>query len=230
MHPTALLAATTDRWLWWDWIGRNTDVIRTDLWVHIELTVVAVVAGLIISLPLGIWAQQHRRFVGPIIGVTGVLYTIPSLAAFALLIPLIGVNDLTVLIPLTAYTLLILVRNVVAGLDAVPVEVRDAADGMGFTRRRRLLRLELPLALPAIMAGVRIATVTTIGMLTIAAIVGLGGLGHLIMIGLNRPIRTAVTVGTALSVALALVADVSLAGLQRLLTPWVARRSSVPAS
>ena len=230
MLPTVLFAANTDRWLWWDWISRNTDVIRTDMWVHIELTVLAVVAGLVISLPLGIWAQQHRRFLGPVIGVTGVLYTIPSLAAFALLIPLIGVNNLTVLIPLTAYTLLILVRNVVAGLDAVPVEVRDAADGMGFTRRRRLLKLELPLALPAIMAGVRIATVTTIGMLTIAAIVGLGGLGHLIMIGLNRPIRTAVTVGTVLSVALALIADLSLAGLQRLLTPWVSRRSSVPVT
>ncbi len=122
-------------------------------------------------------------------------------------------------------------RNVVAGLDAVPAEVRESAEAMGFTRRRQLVKVELPLALPAIMAGVRIATVTTIGLLTIAALVGLGGLGNLLMIGLNRPIRTAVTVGAVLSVAVAIVADVGLAGLTRQLTPWVNRRggSTAPA-
>ena len=223
---TRLLADNTERWLWWNWIDRNTALIRHDLWVHIELTLISVVAGLVIALPLGIWAQRRRRLLGPVLGFTGMLYTIPSLAAFALLIPYTGAGNLTAIIPLTAYTLLILVRNVVAGLDGVPAEVREAADAMGYTRSGRLVRLELPLALPAIMAGVRIATVTTIGMLTIAALVGLGGLGHLIMIGLNRPIRTAVTVGTVLSIALAVVADIGLAGIQRLLTPWVPRRSS----
>lgn len=220
-----MLAANTDRWLWWDWVGRNTDLIRHALWVHVELTVISVVLGLVISLPLAVWAQRHRRLLGPVLGVTGVLYTIPSLAAFALLIPYTGGGDLTAVIPLTAYTLLILVRNIVAGLDAVPDEALQAADAMGLTRSQRLWRLELPLAVPAVMAGVRIAVVSTVGMLTIAALVGLGGLGQLIMIGLNRPVRTAVTVGAVLSVALAVVADVGLAGVQRLVTPWNVHRS-----
>jgi osmoprotectant transport system permease protein len=218
-----MFAANTDRWLWWDWVGRNTDLIRHALWVHIELTAVSVLLGLVISLPLAVWSQRHRRLLGPVLGTTGVLYTIPSLAAFALLIPYTGGGDLTAVIPLTAYTLLILVRNIVAGLDAVPEEARQAADAMGLTRAQRLLRLELPLATPAIMAGVRISVVSTVGMLTIAALVGLGGLGQLIMIGLNRPVRTAVTVGAVLSVALAVVADLGLAGVQRLIAPWNVR-------
>jgi osmoprotectant transport system permease protein len=111
----------------------------------------------------------------------------------------------------------------VTGLDGVPADALEAADAMGLTRSQRLRRLELPLATPAIMAGVRVATVSTIGMLTIAALVGLGGLGHLIMVGLNRPIRTAVTVGAALSVAFAVVADIGLALLQRKLSPWAGR-------
>ncbi len=230
MHHTQLmLAANTDRWLWWDWISRNTDLIRHDLWVHIELTAISVLLGLIISLPLGVWAQRNRRFLGPVLGTTGVLYTIPSLAAFALLIPYTGGGNLTAVIPLTAYTLLILVRNVVTGLDAVPAEAREAAVAMGLTRSQRLFRLELPMAEPAIMAGVRIAVVSTVGMLTIAALVGLGGLGDLIMVGLNRPIRTAVTVGTVLSIALAVCADLGLARVQRRIAPWTLRDAVVRA-
>jgi osmoprotectant transport system permease protein len=221
LHP--VLASNTERWLWWPWISDNTDVIRHDLWVHVELTMIAVVAGLVVSLPVGIWAQRHPRILGPVLGGAGVLYTIPALAAFALLIPYTGSGNLTAVIPLTAYTLLILVRNIVTGLDGVPADALEAADAMGLTRSQRLRRLELPLATPAIMAGVRVATVSTIGMLTIAALVGLGGLGHLIMVGLNRPIRTAVTVGAALSVAFAVVADIGLALLQRKLSPWAGR-------
>ncbi len=224
VHP--VLACNTDRWLWWPWIGDNRAVIRHDLWVHVELTMIAVVAGLVIALPLSIWAQRHPRWLGPVLGGAGVLYTIPALAAFALLIPYTGSGNLTAVIPLTAYTLLILVRNIVTGLDGVPTVARDAADAMGLARSQRLRRLVLPLALPAIMAGVRVATVSTIGMLTIAALVGLGGLGHLIMVGLNRPIRTAVTVGAVLSVALAVVADVGLAVVQRTLSPWARRQGA----
>ena len=220
-----MLAANTDRWLWWNWVGRNTDLIRHALWVHIELTVISVALGLAISLPLAVWSQRHRRLLGPVLGTTGVLYTIPSLAAFALLIPYTGGGDLTAVIPLTAYTLLILVRNIVAGLDAVPDDALQAADAMGLTRAQRLRKLELPLATPAIMAGVRISVVSTVGMLTIAALVGLGGLGQLIMIGLNRPVRTAVTVGAVLSVVLAVAADLGLAGVQRLIAPWNVRRN-----
>lgn len=230
MHTTWLFATNTERWFWWDWISRNTELIRTSLWVHIQLSVLAVVAGLVISLPLGVLAQRHRRLLGPVLGFSGVLYTIPSLAAFALLIPFTGGGNLTVLVPLTAYTLVMLIRNVVLGLDAIPAQVTDSAIAMGMSRTRRLLGVELPLAAPAIFAGVRIAMVSTIAMLTIAAIVGLGGLGQLIMVGLNRPIRTAVTVGAMLSIALAVVADIGLAGLQRLCTPWVrhGQRESTP--
>lgn len=223
-----IVGANTERWLWWPWIRDNTGMIRHDLWMHVELTVLAVLAGLVLSIPLGVWAQRHPAVLGPVLGGAGVLYTIPSLAAFALLIPYTGSGTATAVIPLTAYTLLILIRNIVTGLDGVPADAVEAADAMGLTRLQRLRRLELPLAMPAIMAGVRVATVSTIGMLTIAAMVGLGGLGHLIMIGLNRPIRTAVTVGAVLSIALAVVADIGLAGVQRLLSPW-ARRGGVVA-
>ncbi len=226
----SIVAANTERWLWWPWISDNADVIRHDLWLHIELTAIAVVAGLVVSLPLSVWAQRHPRLLGPVLGASGVLYTIPALAAFALLIPYTGSGTLTAVIPLTAYTLLILVRNIVTGLDGVPADALEAADAMGLTRAQRLRRLEIPLAMPAIMAGVRVATVSTIGMLTIAAMVGLGGLGHLIMIGLNRPIRTAVTVGAVLSIVLAVVADIGLAGVQRLLSPWARRRGAVSAA
>jgi osmoprotectant transport system permease protein len=215
-----VLASNVDRWLWWDWIGRNTDLIWSSLREHVILTGSAVAIGLLIALPLGVVAARWRRLYAPILAVTGVLYTIPSLAAFAILLPYLGLSRLTVLITLVSYTLLILVRNVVAGLDAVPAEVRDAADGMGFSRTRRLLRIELPLALPAIMAGVRIATVTTVGLTAVAGLLAIPSLGNLIYVGQNRPIRTAVTVGVVLSIALAVVADLLLALLQRLLTPW----------
>lgn len=226
MTASAVLASNVQRWLWWDWISRNTGVIRHDLVVHLELTAAAVLLGLLVALPLGVLSQRRRRWYGPVLGLTGVLYTIPSLAAFAMLIPFTGLSTWTALIPLTSYTLLILVRNVVAGLDAVPAEVRESADAMGYTPLRRLLRVELPLALPAIMAGIRIATVTTVGLLTVAAIVGLGGLGHLILVGLQRPIRTAVTVGAALSVLVAVAADLVLAGVQRSLSPWARKRGA----
>lgn len=224
MFTTGVLAANTERWIWWDWIGRNTDLIGDALWTHVKLSVIAVVAGLVISVPLGVLAHRRRRLLGPVLGVSGVLYTIPALAAFALLIPYTGGGDLTVVIPLTSYTLLILVRNVVTGLEGVPEEVRESAVAMGMGPTRLLMRVELPLALPALFAGLRIAMVTTIGMLTIAALVGLGGLGQLIMIGLNRPIRTAVTAGAVLSIVLAILADIGLAGMQRLFTPWSVKR------
>lgn len=219
-----MLASNTDRWLWWNWIDRNTDLIWASLREHVILTVAAVLIGLAIALPLGVAAHRWRRLYGPVLAVTGILYTVPSLAAYAILIPYCGASRVTALLPLVTYTLLILVRNVVAGLDAVPPEVKDAADGMGFSRARRLLRIELPLALPAITAGVRIATVTTVGLTAVAGLLGLPNLGNLIFIGQNRPIRTAVTVGLALSILLAVVADLLLGLAQRLLTPWARAR------
>lgn len=215
-----MLASNVDRWLWWDWIGRNTDLIWSSLREHVILTVVAVGIGLLISLPLGVAAARWRGIYGPVLAVTGVLFTIPSLAAFAFLFPYFGLSRITVLIPLVSYTLLILVRNVVAGLDAVPADVKDAAVGMGFSPMRRLWRIELPLALPTIMAGVRIATVTIVGLTAVAGLLAIPSLGNLIYVGQNRPIRTAVTVGVVLSVALAVAADLLLGLVQRLLTPW----------
>lgn len=223
-----MFASNVERWLWWDWIGRNTDLIYASFREHVVLTVLAVGLGSLIALPLGLAASRWRRLYPPTLAVTGVLFTIPSLAAFAFLIPYTGVSRTTALIPLTSYTLLILVRNVVAGLDAVPPEVKDAADGMGFSPLRRLLSVELPLALPTIIAGVRIATVTIVGLAAVAGLVAIPSLGNLIYVGQNRPIRTAVTVGIVLSIALAVAFDVLLALLQRALTPW-SRRGARPS-
>ena len=219
------LAANVDRWLWWDWVSRNTDLISTSLREHVILTVGAVGIGLLISVPLGVLVARRRWLYAPSLVVTGTLYAVPSLAAFALLIPYTGLTRTTALIPLTTYTLLILLRNVVEGLDGVPAEIKDAADGMGYTSMRRLVRIELPLALPSIIAGVRIATVTVIGLAAVAGLLAIPSLGNLIFIGQNRPIRTAVTVGIALSIALAVAADLLLALAQRLLTPWARSRA-----
>jgi osmoprotectant transport system permease protein len=219
-----IFAANVDRWLWWDWIDRNTDLIFTSLREHAILTVSAIGFGLLIAMPLGVAAARWRWLYPPSLAITGVLYTIPSLAAFALLLPVTGLTRTTALIPLTSYTLLILVRNVVEGLDGVPSEIKDAADGMGYGRFRRLIRIELPLALPTIMAGIRIATVTVIGLAAVAGLLAIPSLGNLIYIGQNRPIRTAITVGIALSVAMAVTADLLLALAQWLLSPWARSR------
>jgi osmoprotectant transport system permease protein len=152
--------------------------------------------------------------------VTGVLYTIPSIALFVILIPWTGLSRTTALIPLVTYTLLILIRNIVAGLRAVPAEVKEAAQGMGYRPLRQLFSVELPLALPAIVAGIRIATVTTIGLITVTALIGQGGLGQFMIDGFQRDFRTPLTVGIVLSVALAVAADLILVGTQRLLSPW----------
>jgi osmoprotectant transport system permease protein len=153
-----------------------------------------------------------------------VIYTIPSLALLGFLVPLTGIGTTTAEIALVGYTLLILVRNILAGLDDVPSDVREAAHGMGFTAGRQLLRIELPLALPAIMAGIRIATVTTIGLVTVAALIGAGGLGQLINDGLVNSFRTETVLGAVGSVALAAVVDALLLGTQRLITPWSRRQ------
>lgn len=207
-------------WVRWDWVGSHVGLILGDLGQHVELTVIAVGAGMLLAIPIGVLAWRYHGTRGPVLGLTGGLYTIPSLALFALLVPWTGLTLLTAEIGLVAYTLLILVRNIVVGLDGVPPDVRDAAVGMGYRPLRQLLRVELPLALPVIVAGLRIATVTTIGLVTITALIGEGGLGQLLLDGLQRDFRTPLVVGSALSVALAVVADVLLATAQRVLTPW----------
>jgi osmoprotectant transport system permease protein len=208
------------KWLYWPWVSDHLSEIQSRLTQHIELTLLSVGFGLLIAFPLALLSVRYRRVYGPVLGVTGILYTIPSLALFALLLPVTGLSAATAVIPLTAYTLLILIRNMVTGLQGVPPDVRDAAEGMGYSPTGRLLRIELPLALPAIFAGIRIATVTTIGLVTVTALIGQGGLGQLLLDGLNRAFRTPLTVGIVLSLALAVVADLLLVGLLRASTRW----------
>ncbi len=208
-------------WILWDWLSTHVQLFVDALVQHIELTVIAVVGALIISVPLGVLAHRNRAFRNPVMTFFGIFYTIPSVALFAFLVPYTGlVSFTTAEIGLIGYAVLIIVRNVVVGLDAVPPDVVDAANGMGYRPFARLVRIELPLALPAILAGVRIATVTTIGLVTVTALIGLGGLGQLILTGLVENFRTPLLVATVLSVLLALVADLLLAGAQRLAVPW----------
>jgi len=207
----------------WDWVRDHGDDIFAATRQHVELTLLAVALGLLVAFPLGLAARRWRRTEGPILGLAGALFTIPSLALFALLVPFTGLSRTTAEIGLVGYTLLILVRNVVAGLDGVPDEVREAAHGMGYRPLDQLVRVELPLALPVIVAGIRIATVTTIGLVTVTGLIGQGGLGALIIEGINRDFRTPLVVGSVCSVALAVAADVALAGAARLCAPWSRR-------
>ena len=204
----------------WSWVGDHLDDIRAYLLQHVELTGLALLFGLLLAFPLALAAVQWPRLYGPILAFTGVLFTIPSLALFILLIPFTGLRIQTALIGLTIYTLLILVRNMVEGLRGVDRDVREAATAMGYTRARQLFRVELPLALPVIMAGVRIATVTTIGLVTVTALIGQGGLGRLFIDGFTLNFTTPIVVGIVLSALLAFAADLLLVGLQRQLTPW----------
>lgn len=204
----------------WEWVARNWTTILERTWEHVFLTAVAVVVGTVIAMGLAVLAVRRRRWYGPITSVTNILYTIPSLALFAFLVPFTGLSTLTSEIGLVGYTLLIIVRNTVAGIDGVSPGVREAADGMGFTPRRRFWKAEFPLALPVIMAGIRIAAVTTVGLVTITSILGQGGLGYFILAGLRSFFWTQIIIGTVGSVLLAVAIDVGLLGLQRRLTPW----------
>jgi len=208
------------KWLYWPWVSDHLDEIRDRLSEHVTLLLLALGFGLLVAIPLALLSARYRRIYGPTLAITGVLYTVPSLAFFALLIPVTGLSRATAVIPLTAYTLLILVRNTVTGLDAVPDDVKEAAQGMGYSRARQVLRVELPLALPAIIAGIRIATVTTIGLITVTALVGQGGLGKLLIDGFQREFRTPLTVGIVLSLALAVAADLLWVVTLRVATPW----------
>jgi osmoprotectant transport system permease protein len=211
----------------WSWLGDHSDEVLSRTGQHVELTLIAVVVGLAISLPLGILAYRHERLYPPITWFTGLLYTIPSVALFVLLIPFTGLSILTVEIGLVSYTLLILIRNIVVGLRGVPEDVREAAVGMGYTRRQLLWRVEIPTALPAIMAGVRITTVSTVGLVTVGFVIGKGGLGQLIFEGLTHNFYVPeILVGAVLSISLALVADALLLLLLRALTPWARRHGA----
>lgn len=197
-----------------------------ELWTrtrqHLELTVVPVLAGTAISAILAALALRFRWTLGPITTFTGFLYTIPSLALFGVLVTYQS-NWTAAVIALTTYTLLILVRNMVAGIDGVPAPAIDAADGLGMSRAQRFTKVELPLALPVILTGIRVATVTTVGLVGISAVIQLGGLASLIFDGYRRQYTTPIVVGSALMIVLAVALDLLLRGVERLLTPWSRR-------
>lgn len=205
-----------------DWITRNLDDIWAATVVHTRFTVIPVLAGLAIAFPLSLAAVRYPRVYGPLLGVTGLLYTIPSLALFALLLPFFGLSDVPILVALTIYTLLILIRNIVEGLAGVSRDVVESADAMGYRPAARLLRVELPVAVPVIVAGLRIATVSTIGLVAVGALLGLerGGYGRFFLDGYNRDFFTPQLVGIVGSVVLAVVFDLALLAVQRGLTPW----------
>jgi osmoprotectant transport system permease protein len=204
----------------WGWVASHTDDMVARILNHLVFTGIAIAIGSAISLALSLLIVRYRWTYGPVTWVAGVLYTIPSLALFGLLIPITGFTVTTAEIALVSYTLLILVRNTVAGLDGVPRDVREVAIGMGFSPTQVLLKVDLPLALPVIVAGLRVATVTTIGLVTVTALIGMDNLGTFITDGLQRLFVTPILVGAVLSIALAVAADLLLLGAQRLVAPW----------
>jgi osmoprotectant transport system permease protein len=189
---------------------------------HLYLAGIAIAIGFAISFVLALWSVRRRAVYGPIVAVTGIAYTIPSVAMIALLVPITGLSIATAEVPLILYSLLIFIRNIVAGFDSVPSDVVEAADGMGYPRDRRLWRIELPLAIPLVFAGVRLATVSTIGLVTVTAILGdrFGGLGFFILEGYRHSFPTEILFGAIPSILLAVGADLLLVRLEGRMTPW----------
>ncbi|MFD3417122.1 ABC transporter permease [Streptomyces decoyicus] len=207
-------------WICGDYLSTRRQILLDATGQHIQLTVISVALGLVIAVPLALLARRRRWTVGPVLGITTVIYTIPSLAMFSLLLPVYGLSATLVVVGLALYSLTLLVRNILAGLDGVPAEAKEAARGMGYGPMRQLLTVELPLAVPAAMAGLRIATVSAVALTTVGAIVGYGGLGNLIYAGMNSFFKAQVLTASVLCVIIAVVFDLLLLGAERLLTPW----------
>ena len=220
----SVLANGPDSFVWWSWIPDHAEEIRERSIEHLQLTAWSVAIGFVLAMAMAVVSLRWRRSYAPLAAVAGTLYSIPSLALFAFLVPITGLGFRSALIALTSYTLLILLRNIVAGVDGVPQPVKDAADGMGYEPWRRFLAVDLRLATPAIIGGLRIASVTVIGLVTVAALVGSGGYGVFIEDGLSRRFSTPIVVGGALSTAMAVLFDVGFVLLQRALTPWTQRK------
>ncbi len=220
-----MFANDADSFIWWAWVSKNTDDIRDRTIEHLQLTGSSVAIGFVIAMVMAVVSLRWRRTYGPLAAVAGGLYSIPSLALFGFLVPITGLGFRTAQIALVSYTLLILLRNIVSGIDAVPAAVVEAADGMGYEPWRRFLAVDLRLAAPTIIGGLRVATVTVIGLVTVAALVGSGGYGTFIMDGLSRArgFSTPIVVGGALSIAMAVAFDVAFVLLQRAVTPWSRR-------
>jgi osmoprotectant transport system permease protein len=206
----------------WAWIVDHIPAILYRTGQHLYLATIAIVVGFAISFGIGVLATRRRAIYPPAVAVAGIFYTIPSLAVFAALVPITGLSILTAEVPLVMYTLVILLRNVVAGFDATPPDVLEAADGMGFRRALRLRKVELPLAVPLMVAGLRVASVSTIGLVTITGTISsaFGGLGFFIFEGYQRGFPTEIYVGAVPSILLALAADMLFVRIQRRITPW----------
>jgi len=207
----------------WSWVSNNWSLIWQLTKENAYLGVVSALIGLVVSLPLGIVAARWRWFYPPTLTVVNVIYAIPALALFIALIPSLGLTDTNVIVALTLFSLCVIVPNVVAGLRAVPDPVRQAATAMGYGGLRRLVTVELPLAVPVIIAGLRVAVVSSISLATVGQLIGVSSLGYLFIDGLQRSFPTEIYVGIVLIIILAVACDLVLVGIRRLLTPWVAR-------
>jgi osmoprotectant transport system permease protein len=207
----------------WSWIPANWSQIWQLTWENLKLGVLSALYGLVISLPLGIIAARWRWFYPPVLTVVTILYAVPSLALFIALIPAFGLTDTNVIIALTVFSLCVILPNVVAGLRAVPAAVTQAATAMGYGPLRRLITIELPLAVPVIMAGLRVGMVSSISLASVGQLIGVSSLGYLFIDGLQRSFPTEIYVGLFLVIALALVCDLILVAVRRALTPWTAR-------
>jgi osmoprotectant transport system permease protein len=213
----------------WDWLYAHLGPIGDRVGQHLQLAGIAVGVGFAISFALAAVSIRRRKVYPFVTLLATAAYAIPSFAMFAALVAITGLTVFTAEIPLILYTIVLFVPNIVAGFDRVPWDVLDAADGMGYTRGQRWWRVELPLAVPLVMAGLRLATVSTIGLVTVSAIIGdsFGGLGYYILDGYDRQFTTEILVGGVLSIALAVVADLGFVLIQRLLTPWASGRAEV---
>ena len=212
-------------WFSWQYVQDNWADLQHYLQQHLIMTVESVAIAMVLAFPLALLAFRFRWLATPLLGITGILYTIPSLALFAFIYPFTGLTQKTVVVGLVMYALLVLVRNTLAGLDGVPADVRESARGMGYGRGRMLWKVELPVALPTIMAGVRVATVSTVALATVGVIVGNGGLGQLIFQGFNSDYHAEILTASLLTVALGLALDLLLALTTRALMPWSRSRS-----
>ncbi|MEU1599414.1 ABC transporter permease [Streptomyces sp. NPDC005708] len=213
-----------NEWICGEYLRTRRHILLDAVLQHLQLTALSVSIGLLVAVPLAVLARRWGWAAGPVLAATTILYTIPSLALFSLLLPLYGLSAGLVVAGLVLYSLTVLIRNLLAGLRAVPEDTRQAALGMGYGPIRLLLTVELPLALPAAMAGLRIATVSAVSLVTVGAIVGFGGLGNLIYAGMNTYFRAQVLTASVLCVVIAVVADLLLLAVQWLITPWARAR------
>jgi osmoprotectant transport system permease protein len=224
--PSLLLADDPrNPWFSWQYVRKNLDSLTSALEQHVALTLSAVAVAALVAIPLAVLAYRRRLVAGPVLAVSGILYTIPSLALFTLLTPTLGLKFRTVLIGLVLYAIVIIVRNSLTGLRQVPADVKEAAQGMGYGPTALLWRIELPLALPSILTGLRLATVSTVALVTVGRVVGFGGFGNIILNGFDANFyKPPIMTGTLACIGLALIFDLILLGLGRLAMPWSRRR------